>query len=529
MLKAKGQAMLGKAKGVLAPYLLRSARMMGLWRAEDAPFPSANPHGRRAETTASIDDLRRLNRQAITALNDVDIAGCIRDAMPAATLSCTDGEIEKLQIKDEACFYLAVGLLQGLGRLDEAVFWWREQKRLSAAIVQHYLKQRDLVSDLHDPIFDQFWSSHVGHTALLGIHVKKNLLEGKPYRSLMLLRAPEPNPGNRYLVNQWQKYFRLVERPADMPYPLNYLRYAAKNLFLEERLLGPETYFWQAYAEISRAWEQAGGGPLLELSNPDIRRGKQALAAMGIPRGAWYVCLHVRSAGFKVLHEGLQKTLNADIMTYDLAIDAIVERGGWVIRMGDPSMPKLPARKRVVDYAHSPHKSDWMDIFLCGTCWFYVGTSSGLAYVPNLFEVPCVFTNWFPTGARPLNSSDIFIPKLHWYDEQDDFVPFTESLAPPLGHIHANPTLRALGVSLKDNTREELRDVVVEKLDRLEAKATYTAEDNHLQAHFDAVAINSRSFGNARIGRDFIQKGTGQATHASPLHGSANPKYAGGE
>jgi hypothetical protein len=154
-----------------------------------------------------------------------------------------------------------------------------------------------------------------------------------------------------------------------------------------------------------------------------------------------------------------------------------------------------------------------------------------------------VFTNWFPTGARPLNSSDIFIPKLHWYDEQDEFVPFAESLAPPLGHIHANPTLRALGVSLKDNTREDLRDAVVEKLDRLEAKATYTAEDNHLQTHFDAVAINSRSFGNARIGRDFIrkyrsllpsleacrQKGAGQATHASPLHGSANPKYAGRE
>jgi len=47
---------------------------------------------------------------------------------------------------------------------------------------------------------------------------------------------------------------------------------------------------------------------------------------------------------------------------------------------------------------------------------------------------------------------------------------------------------------------------VVEMLDRLEAKAAYTAEDKHLQSRFDAVATNSRSFGNARIGRDFIRK-----------------------
>jgi len=480
--------------------------MMGVWRAEDVPFPPVNPRTRRARTAISNDDLRRLNERAIIALNNVDIAACIRNAMPVATVACADEEFEKLQIKEEACLYLGVALLQGLGRLDDAVLWWREQRRLAAAIARHCLRQQYFVHDPRNLYFDQFWSGHVGHTALLGIYVKRNLLEGQPYRTLTLLRMPKGNHGNPCLVDHWQEYFTLAESPADLPGSSGFLRYGSKYLYLDERLIGPETYFWQAYAEISREWEQAGGGALLELSKHEIQRGQQTLIAMGIPRGAWYVCLHVRSEGFKPMHEGLQHTLNADIKTYDLAIDAIVKRGGWVVRMGDPSMPKLPATKGVVDYAHSRHKTDWMDIFLCGTCRFYVGTSSGLAYVPNLFAVPGVFTNWFPTGTRPLNSSDIFIPKLHWYDEQNDFVPFAESLAPPLGHIHANPTLRTLRVSLKDNTREDLRDVVVEMLDRLEDKAAYTAEDKHLQARFDAVAANSRSFGNARVGRDFIRK-----------------------
>lgn len=421
-------------------------------------------------------------------------------------VSCAAGDIEKLRIKEEACLHLATTLLQGLGRLDEAILWFRERQRLSAAIVRHFLAQYNLDSGLRDPIFTQFWLANVGHTALLGIHVKRNLLEGEPDRRLTLLGTPEPNAGNRCLVDHWRSHFTLIEGPAVPSLPFSYLRYVSKNLYLEERLVGPETYFWQAYAEISRAWEQAGGGPLLELSKPEIQRGMQALDAMGVPRGAWYVCLHVRSRGFKSVHEGLHDTLNADIETYDRAIDAILERGGWVIRMGDPSMPRLPARKGVVDYAHSPQKTDWIDVFLCGTCRFYIGTSSGLAYVPNLFDIPCVLTNWFPTGTRPLNGADLFIPKMHWHDEEDDFVPFAESLAPPLGHIHARSTLRALGVSIRNNTREDLRDVVVEMLDRLEAKASYPGEDEQLQARFDAVATQSRSFGNARIGREFIRK-----------------------
>ena len=512
-LRVKARALLNTTKTALASSLLVSGRMMGAWRTEDVLLLPASPHGHGGRATASNDDLRRLNRRAIEALDNVDIAGCIRNALPGATT--TDGEIERLLIKEEACHYLAVALIQGLGRMDDAVLWWRERKRVTTAIARFFLERDRLVDDLRGRIFDQFWSSHIGHAAMLGIHVKRNLLEGRPYK-LWLLRAPEPSRGNRYLVDLWQRYFTLAESPTELPFPADGLRYGCKDLFLEERLIGPETYFWQAYAEISRAWEQAGGGPLFELSNHDIQLGEEALSAMGIPAGAWYVCLHVRSAGFKALHEGLQDALNADITTYGPAIDAIVQRGGWVIRMGDSSMPKLPARNGVVDYAHSPQKADRIDIFLCATCRFYVGTSSGLAYVPNLFEVPCVFTNWFPTATRPLNSSDLFIPKLHWYDSENDFVPFADSLAPPLGHIHAKSTLRTMGISLKDNAPEDLRDVVIEMLDRLESGVTYTAEDEHLQVRFDAVATHSRSFGNASVGRNFLRKYRGLLPTAEP-------------
>jgi putative glycosyltransferase (TIGR04372 family) len=416
----------------------------------------------------------------------------------------SDDDVNRLRIKEQACLYLAVALLQGLGRLDEAILWWRERKRLAAAIVGHTRGTRRQDKESHSPIFDEFWSTHIGHTALLSVHVKRKLLEGKADYFTLLL-PPKSSLGNRYLVGSWESYFHLVERLPNMD-SVDYLHYGSKNLYLDSRLLGPETYFWQAYAEISRAWEQAGGGAILELPKWDLLRGRQALTALGLPPRAWYVCLHVRSPGFKQVHDALHDVLNAEIATYHLAIEEVVRRGGWVIRMGDRSMPKLPPMKQVLDYAHSAYKADWMDVYLCGTCSFYIGTSSGLAYVPNLFGIPCVLTNWFPTGTRPLNSTDLFIPKLHWYEARKSPVPFAESLAPPLGHIHARATLRELGVSLTDNSPEDLRDVVVEMLDRLEGTSAYTAADTLLQNRFDAIATQSRSYGNAWIGRDFIRK-----------------------
>jgi putative glycosyltransferase (TIGR04372 family) len=444
--------------------------------------------------------LRLRVEQAYHALNAVDIGKCLRLALPAATAAAGDDDLERLQIKEYACQCMCVALLQGLGKLDEAVFWWRERKRTVERIIQGFA-----YVDPRQQLFNAFWTSHVGHTALLGVHVKRNLLEGEPLRKLVLARPRGETPGNRRLVDYWQKYLTVIDyRMAEDTSPD--VLYGSKYLFLEERPDGSETYFWQAYAEISQAWERSGGGALLELDSEDRQDGRSRLADMGVPQDAWFVCLHVRSMGFKSFHEQLQFPLNADIRSYDAAIDAIVERGGWVVRMGDPSMPQLAPRQGVVDYAHSYQKADWMDLFLCASCRFFIGTSSGLGYVPNLFGVPGVFTNWFPTGTRPLNSADLYIPKLHWYEAQAELAPFDESLAPPLGHVHAAPALRELGVSIRDNSAEDVRDVVLEMLDRLDGKAEYTDADRALQQRFGAVAEASRCFGNARIGRDFLRK-----------------------
>lgn len=441
-------------------------------------------------------------QSGINALNEVRTADAIRLLRRAATMDNGKSGTENLWMRREAYRNLGLALHHGLGRLDEAICCWRESVRLSRLIAGNYD-----VPDLQGvEVFDQFWSNHIGHTAILGIMIKCDLLAGQINKKRCLIRTAEHNIGNRYLVEQMGRFFTLVDDPTKFSFPPEFGAAFCKFFWIDNRVSGPATYAWQVLAEISRAWEQKGLGSLLTLSNDELESGHSRRTAMGVPANAWHVCLHVRGSGYKHFHDDLHASLNGDIRTYDLAIAAVVRRGGWVIRIGDAAMPELPPMKNVIDYAHSPQKSSEMDIFLSGTCRFFIGTSSGPALVPALYGVPSVITNWFPTGTRPLNSGDLFIPKLHWYENDEDFAPFDESMSQPLGHIHALPVLAELGVSLRSNLREELSDVVEEMLDRLDGRAEYSAEDQQLQSQFDAVAMQSRSYGNARVGRDFLRK-----------------------
>jgi putative glycosyltransferase (TIGR04372 family) len=64
-------------------------------------------------------------------------------------------------------------------------------------------------------------------------------------------------------------------------------------------------------------------------------------------------------------------------LDYIKAIKAVTKAGGWVFRMGDPSMTPLPKMPQVIDYAHNEIRCDWMDIFLGATFKFLIGTGSG--------------------------------------------------------------------------------------------------------------------------------------------------------
>ena len=232
---------------------------------------------------------------------------------------------------------------------------------------------------------------------------------------------------------------------------------------------------------------------------------------MGVPRDAWFVCLHVRGSSFhKAGDSKHQAHRDADILSYQIAIREITGRGGWVFRMGDPTMPPLPEMERVIDYAHSPAKADWLDVFLCGRCRLFVGLASGLSQVAVSFGVPCVYVNWISNVLPAYSARDVFIPKLFRSGSDDRILTFAEMYAPAMLNLNCNNYLLLQhGLEVVDNEPTEIRDAVLEMLDQLDGTCEYSEEDRRLQERFNQVLEAFGHKGYCRMARAFLRERSG--------------------
>lgn len=267
--------------------------------------------------------------------------------------------------------------------------------------------------------------------------------------------------------------------------------------------------FFRPNVPVEKQWEAENRPPLLTLSDTHREQGWRCLQALGVPKDAWFVSLHVREDGF-YNQQGRGAPRNADIDTYLLAIDTIAARGGWVIRTGDPSMKPLPATERAIDYALCDKRSDWMDVFLWAECRLFLGTTSGPIHIPPTFGVPAVMTNSVPMSHAfwlVCGKHSLFIPKLAWSVEQQRYLTFAEHLQPPVDGATYTHQLDPGGITMVDNTPEEIKDAVVEMLDLLDGKSCFTAEDEALLQKLNALSPTYQAYEFCnRMGRDFLRK-----------------------
>jgi putative glycosyltransferase (TIGR04372 family) len=260
-----------------------------------------------------------------------------------------------------------------------------------------------------------------------------------------------------------------------------------------------------AAAKIQNRWEAENRPPLFARREETDAAVRVLRRQLGIPEAAWYACLHVRESGFHSRwNQVWEQARDADIRTYGAAIKTIVERGGYVIRMGDPSMPPLPPIEGAIDYAHSELKCEYADILLLGAARFFMGTNSGLSIVPGIYGVPCVLTNWVPIGVPNWFNKDLMIPKLLRYKGSRDFVSIEEMLASNLGYVQ-NPRDLPAGLEFVDNTPEELAAVVTQMLRELDGEVD-EVRDRVLEEEYFTLAVRHGSYRGSRIGTAFIHE-----------------------
>jgi hypothetical protein len=192
-------------------------------------------------------------------------------------------------------------------------------------------------------------------------------------RGRTILLISRKRAANRALLDCFRQHMTVWDHPLVCSVLAEIARIPAVRLPLGRPIVGLGEA--ARYPNINWLW---GDRPPAVRLTPRIEAdGRALLTRMGVPGDAWFVALHVREEGYSPADDSDHAHRNADISTYQAAIRAIVETGGWVIRVGDASMTPLAPMDRVVDYATSPEKTDWMDLWLCAHCRFLIGTTSG--------------------------------------------------------------------------------------------------------------------------------------------------------
>jgi putative glycosyltransferase (TIGR04372 family) len=351
-----------------------------------------------------------------------------------------------------------------------------------------------------------FWPSftRIGHLAAEpDCFVKESALGWRPaYRGVLIF--PRDRVANPCLLDYWRRYFLVVSSPfwARVLSPCKWL----------PGLSFPVDAYVTALNETASGFRIQAAyrnrPAVLELTADHRRRGEARLRELGVPPGAWFVAVHCREGGYDA-YDARHADRNAAIANYLPALRRIVAQGGWCVRMGDPSMTPLPPLAGVIDYAHHPLRCDWMDIFLCARCRFFLGSASGLAIVANVFgSRACIVNQALPALCLPYGCGDLLIPKLLHSTALDRYLTFPEIAQGSLAQARHAWCYDRQDVIARDNAPEDIEAHVVELLEELAGRFEETADDRRRQEAFHRLLRPGHySFGAvSRIGRRFLRK-----------------------
>ena len=245
---------------------------------------------------------------------------------------------------------------------------------------------------------------------------------------------------------------------------------------------------------------------LIDQSKPHINftydeeaEGKRLLTQFGISQDAKFVCLMVRDSIFLDRHKqfisrdwSYHSFRNGNITNYILAAEELAKRGYYVFRMGAiVEKPMKSSNPKIIDYANSGMRSEFMDVYLGAKCSFCVTNSSGFDGIPHIFRKPLVFI-FVPLGHLWANNDKhLLIIKHHIHKKYKKKLILSEIFSFNVAMAEDTKIYEINNIELKENTPEEIRDLVIEMDERLNGSWNETEEDRSLQKKFWLIFNNN--------------------------------------
>jgi len=231
--------------------------------------------------------------------------------------------------------------------------------------------------------------------------------------------------------------------------------------------------------------------PVLSFTQEEQRTGELLLRDLGVPKDRNFVCLHVRDSSylanqFPWADTSYHNYRDSNIEDYYLTAEALAMHGLYVLRTG--AIVKSPLQSKnpmIIDYALSGKRSEFADLYLGANCYFCISTGSGFDAIPYIFRRPILYVNLVPIeymNTYSLNYSTVF--KHHDDSTDGQELPFVEIFTRQAGRCVSSECFQSKGISLRDNSPDEIMEAAMEMVGRLEGTFLESDDDKFLESEF---------------------------------------------
>ncbi len=255
--------------------------------------------------------------------------------------------------------------------------------------------------------------------------------------------------------------------------------------------------------------------PHINFTKEEVVLGEKYLKSLGLNENSKIVCLTIRDSAYEkkfYSKEGLDMNHNSyrnqNIFDYMLAAEELTKRGYWVFRMGKEVSTKLKSTNpKIIDYANLKSKNDFYDIFLAYKCKFCVRTA-GYGAIPRIFRKPIVYIEvpLIDLQGQGNKNHDLLLSPYYYSKKKKKKLSISEIFKTGASDARTTEKYKSLGIEIEFNSPEEIKDVVIEMVERLEGVWKENPEDISLQKSFfklfekNLILHNKRKFmGEFRI------------------------------
>ena len=231
--------------------------------------------------------------------------------------------------------------------------------------------------------------------------------------------------------------------------------------------------------------------PLLKLSDKEKSKGFEELKKIGLSKNDKFICLMNRDSSYLAkTYPGVDWSYHnyrdSKIDNYLLAAETLTKRGYFVFRMGTITKEKIETNnKKIIDYANSEFKSEFLDLFLLENCKFGITGNVGLDGLFRTFRKPSVICSMVPIGYLATYRNDwVHLFKKHYSLEKKKMLSLNEIFDLGLALTLKTEDFKKKNVELIENTPEEIRDAAIELDNRLNEIYVETLEQKNLQKKF---------------------------------------------